>query len=116
MKLYATISSDRASKGQGGNEYIDIDLFSDKELHIGRFVFMKDADNPDKYVLVEDDFFRNWDKLRVKIFNKPRLEEVSKGKKQKTAKEYPREGICGWSKCGYPCVYSTDYCERHQTP
>ena len=26
MKLYATITSERASKGQGGNEYLDIDI------------------------------------------------------------------------------------------
>lgn len=26
MKLYATVTSERASKGQGGNEYINIDL------------------------------------------------------------------------------------------
>ena len=28
MKLYATVSSDRASKGQGGNKDIRIDLFA----------------------------------------------------------------------------------------
>lgn len=27
MKLYATVASERASKGQGGNEYLDIDIF-----------------------------------------------------------------------------------------
>lgn len=27
MKLYATVTSERASKGQGGNEYIEIDIF-----------------------------------------------------------------------------------------
>lgn len=27
MKLYATTTSERASKGQGGNEYLNIDLF-----------------------------------------------------------------------------------------
>ncbi len=26
MKLYATVSSERATKGQGGNEYIIIDI------------------------------------------------------------------------------------------
>ncbi len=26
MKLYATVTSERASKGQGGNEYLDIDI------------------------------------------------------------------------------------------
>ena len=27
MKLYATVSSERASKGQGGNNHLDIDVF-----------------------------------------------------------------------------------------
>ncbi len=27
MKLYATVTSERASKGQGGNDYLDIDIF-----------------------------------------------------------------------------------------
>lgn len=27
MNLYATISSERASKGQGGNKHLDIDVF-----------------------------------------------------------------------------------------
>lgn len=26
MKLYCTVASERASKGQGGNEYLDIDI------------------------------------------------------------------------------------------
>lgn len=26
MKLYATVTSERASKGQGGNKYLDIDI------------------------------------------------------------------------------------------
>lgn len=28
MKLYATTTSERASKGQGGNKYLDIDIFT----------------------------------------------------------------------------------------
>ncbi len=31
MKLYAKATSDRASKGQGGNEYINIHLYSGSE-------------------------------------------------------------------------------------
>ena len=27
MKLYATTTSERASKGQGGNKYLDIDIY-----------------------------------------------------------------------------------------
>lgn len=32
MKLYATVTSERASKGQGGNSHIDIDITVDDKL------------------------------------------------------------------------------------
>lgn len=31
MKLYATTTSERASKGQGGNEFIDIVIFDSQQ-------------------------------------------------------------------------------------
>ena len=39
MKLYATVSSERATKGQGGNEYLLIDILNERkdkvlQLHI----------------------------------------------------------------------------------
>lgn len=30
MKLYATVTSERASKGQGGNEFLDIQIKAEK--------------------------------------------------------------------------------------
>jgi hypothetical protein len=30
MKLYATTTSERASKGQGGNDYLDIRIYGDE--------------------------------------------------------------------------------------
>lgn len=39
MKLYATITSERASKGQGGNQFLEIELKAiDKEIPIGWIV------------------------------------------------------------------------------
>jgi hypothetical protein len=38
MKLYATVTSERASKGQGGNQFLDVQLFygsADKSVPIG---------------------------------------------------------------------------------
>ena len=32
MKLYATITSERASKGQGGNEFITVDILSQDRI------------------------------------------------------------------------------------
>jgi len=35
MKLYSTITSERATKGQGGNEYLDIEItYADKNNKI----------------------------------------------------------------------------------
>ncbi len=34
MKLYATVTSERASKGQGGNEYLDIVIHAGSERRI----------------------------------------------------------------------------------
>lgn len=35
MKLYATVTSERASKGQGGNEFIGIDLKDENQVVFG---------------------------------------------------------------------------------
>lgn len=92
MKLYATATSERASKGQGGNEYIEFDLFDSDKGHIGRFVFQenKETETP-RYILSEDVSFRS-PKLGVYAFQYesqiPRKEtgqlpEDTKGEKQK---------------------------------
>lgn len=56
MKLYATVSSERASKGQGGNEYIDIDISGEKREYLARFVLMVNDDETSgkKYLLTRD--------------------------------------------------------------
>lgn len=59
MKLYATTTSERASKGQGGNEYIHITLLDDRKnpiFFIGYFInkiVVEDLQNQ-KYLLVHD--------------------------------------------------------------
>mgnify|MGYP001608379925 CR=1 FL=1 len=35
MKLYATVTSERATKGQGGNDYLQIQLQNDKQVIFG---------------------------------------------------------------------------------
>jgi hypothetical protein len=37
MKLYATVTSERASKGQGGNEYINIKLCDKEKMQFAEF-------------------------------------------------------------------------------
>ena len=38
MKLYATITSERASKGQGGNEYIRVELRQAKNTPVEYYI------------------------------------------------------------------------------
>jgi hypothetical protein len=40
MKLYATISTERATKGQGGNKYLNIELFAGDAKHPVRVAYI----------------------------------------------------------------------------
>ena len=45
MKLYATITSERASKGQGGNKYVEIELKAfDRDTPIGTILLETQQD------------------------------------------------------------------------
>lgn len=63
MKLYATVTSERASKGQGGNKHIVIELRAfDRDTPIGELCFYvtDDADGkPKQYMLTWRD--NSWD-------------------------------------------------------
>ena len=49
MKLYSTTTSERASKGQGGNEYIEIELKAfDRNKPIGKILLTTEADATNK--------------------------------------------------------------------
>ncbi len=43
MKLYATVTSERASKGQGGNEYIEITLKGEEERYSHALIYTKNG-------------------------------------------------------------------------
>lgn len=53
MKVYAKIESERASKGQGGNKYLDINLFggtSKKSVPIGSlYLHVLDLEDEEEY-------------------------------------------------------------------
>ena len=60
MKLYATTTSERASKGQGGNDYLNIDLkVHDRDVSIGsvELYLNKDTDN---HGSEQDEWVLNW--------------------------------------------------------
>lgn len=69
MKLYATTTSERASKGQGGNEYLYIDVKDcNEEIRIHMAVLqLKNGDIA----------------INVLIDEKPVFQEIIKGNKQK---------------------------------
>ena len=93
MKLYVTITSERASKGQGGNEQVNIDLFGEKEVTLARLVFRKDEKAADRYILTEDCFFRS-----------PRLSiHVFKEKVDAPLQEIEDQIPCEW--CGNPATH-----------
>lgn len=59
MKLYATVTSERASKGQGGNEYLDIDINANGEGQpTHRVVIRKNKDGV--YVQMFAQFSGKW--------------------------------------------------------
>jgi hypothetical protein len=52
MKLYATISSERATKGQGGNDRIDIQLLGEDKQELGVIAL--------RYQKERNDYFCNY--------------------------------------------------------
>lgn len=69
MKLYATVTSERATKGQGGNEFIGIDLFDSEKIHLGNITLKRENGN---YIL-----YLELDSERVSV------KDETKGEKQK---------------------------------
>lgn len=46
MQLYATIQSERAKKGQGGNKYLDIDIYNEKREKTLKIKILPKAKKP----------------------------------------------------------------------
>lgn len=74
MLLYATVTSERASKGQGGNKQLNIDILIDDKVHprFKLFITRREDDSTD-IVLVDME----------KPFPNSVYEQTLKGKKQK---------------------------------
>ncbi len=78
MKLYATITSERATKGQGGNDYLDIDIFcgsADNSVTLAKLT-VRPSEN-DGYILVD-----HTDEVLAEL-TKEQLKAPTKGKRQK---------------------------------
>jgi hypothetical protein len=106
MKLYATITSERATKGQGGNEFIDIkiNLYDDDRYHI--------RITPDKIIFNErgysDPILERYHKDIVdQEENRLKYIKQKKGKKQK-------DELCDTCRTGHNgerCQSDTCTCE-----
>ncbi len=80
MKLYATTTSERASKGQGGNKYLKINVMNDKQEQIVYIEIMPSDLHNGKTSIVS--YFSN----KLAITEKYVLEDITKGKSQKGEK------------------------------
>mgnify|MGYP001413781361 CR=1 FL=1 len=107
MKLYSTTTSERASKGQGGNEYIEIELKAfDRNKPVGIILLevLKDSkDKPKQYIIQfkDPDFDEEWEILKEGHEEEGTIQTIIKGEKQKGDCEgcYDCEAPTGYA-CG----------------
>jgi hypothetical protein len=107
MKLYAKVKSERASKGQGGNEFLTVEIMAEG------FEGIPTRANLYRLSLSKND---NYGGLYAELLKYSNHEIIVldniKGKKQKTAKEL--RGICNM--CGLSRYVINDYeCTKCQS-
>lgn len=96
MKLYTTITSERASKGQGGNDYLIIRLYKENNELYG--CILKTQENGITGFIAcdnEDMKIKAVNPLKVKSFSDSLEQEKGKSQKgentwNKMGKEYPK--------------------------
>ena len=103
MKLYATTTSERASKGQGGNEYLEtVYNIMDKNTPSYRVRVINDEEIGKIYFTVEVFFFGKWqEKMNDVIY----INVPEKGEKQK--------GECEQTGCHSKTMHPYAWCEKH---
>lgn len=114
MKLYATTTSERASKGQGGNKQLTVNLKIDpeKRMEIGNVVMKYDKDDGYEvyyYPINENCTDQELNGGRVLLYK-------TKGKRQKDEKcecgNYPMTDTMNCDECcdGYDCIFGCETC------
>lgn len=106
MKLYATVTSDRASKGQGGNKYICIALTvqngTRKDYPIGE-VILDYMDDHMQHGTIQNEWVLKWlpfSKYDAQVIAQGNVEAPTKGEKQKgECKHGNAEACC--ATCGF---------------
>ena len=111
MLLYATTTSERASKGQGGNEYIDIDI-KDEKKNIIAIVHVRPSKHKGKpVVFFKHDIGRTY--LTTSLAEFQAIQSIEKGNNQKGEMfldcTHTRQSKC--NACG-KCIYCN--CEGHE--
>lgn len=98
MKLYAITTSERASKGQGGNEYVNIEMFVGESKHPMFIGKVKMYIENDLYCV---DYYPGYDNLDIKPLAKFINESKGKQKKGEKCKDITcincdstMEGLC----------------------
>ena len=93
MKLYATVSSERASKGQGGNKYLEIEINYTPQKGKSTWLFPKlrvelndGAYGAENAVLYAEEELGVWQRLYTADIKHARILKEPKGKKQKGEK------------------------------
>lgn len=111
MKLYATATSERASKGQGGNEFIAIEVKDDNGIIIADIRFKPIDDSVGDGI--QFGYWFDERLMQINLYKIPKGHNFteSKGKKQKTANDNIRK--CLRLKCGEDCFYASLYCKKH---
>lgn len=80
MKLYATATSERASKGQGGNDYMTIEIVDGaRQPILSLYMFVNDNNTADIKL-------REWATAKTHYLNTVKLGAETKGEKQKGEK------------------------------
>ena len=100
MKLYATITSERATKGQGGNKYISITIRDEGQYPIGAIDFYPDRTARISIIDWYEVDFDQPNELHISTFN----ELEPKAKKQKGEK-------CANKSCNNMREINSMYCE-----
>lgn len=113
MKLYATTISERASKGQGGNEHLDIKITDENNNLIFSFYILP-KDRTGRYVIeingnldvlqqIETDIGDAIDRCLERIYQGKQKGKSQKGEIRK----------CKWRKCNKDVFYASEYCQEH---
>ena len=97
MKLYATVTSERASKGQGGNEYIEIELNGTQPYTEKLFYMRAVPDNYGHATIKNIEGSISFLRAMIDYCNYSidiQLEKATKGKKQTGEKQCVNYEFC----------------------